>query len=88
MWLEPQESRLETDGLSTSSLRLRFSLLPHLLQDGEALVRCVAEIPEIYRQEVQDVLSTRPPYHASVLGDAAVPGMSMQRPEFHVNVFL
>ncbi|KAG7167839.1 putative immunoglobulin-like 7 [Homarus americanus] len=64
------------DGLSTSSLRLRFSLLPRLLQEGDAVVLCISKIPGIYEQMVQEVLTTNPPYHASVLGGGAAPGQA------------
>ncbi|XP_050725881.1 uncharacterized protein LOC127003377 [Eriocheir sinensis] len=67
-WLEPPEQVKDKEGLTTSSLRLRFSLQSSLLRDGEGHVTCTAEIPGIYRQEAHSVLTTRPPYPASVLG--------------------
>ncbi|XP_042224152.1 uncharacterized protein LOC121868008 [Homarus americanus] len=75
-WLEPQVNQHDHDGLSTSSLRLRFSLLPRLLQEGDAVVLCISKIPGIYEQMVQEVLTTNPPYHASVLGGGAAPGQA------------
>ncbi|XP_042209664.1 uncharacterized protein LOC121857670 [Homarus americanus] len=44
-WLDPQTDQLDTDGLTTSSLRLRFLLLPRLLQEGEVRVRCGGRSP-------------------------------------------
>ncbi|XP_042881726.1 uncharacterized protein LOC122259185 [Penaeus japonicus] len=73
-WLEPQVDTLDSAGLTTSSRRLRFYLLPELLQDGDARLQCVAEIPQIYRQVTEDLLSTRPPYQASVLDASAASG--------------
>ncbi|KAK3878217.1 hypothetical protein Pcinc_017135 [Petrolisthes cinctipes] len=71
-WLEPQVNHEDEEGLITSTLRLRFSLQRQLLQEGDVQVACVAEIPNVYREEARDILSTTPPYHASVLG--AAPG--------------
>ncbi|XP_069983448.1 uncharacterized protein [Penaeus vannamei] len=73
-WLEPQINTLEADGLTSSSLRLRFSLLPQLLQNGSARVACLAVIPEAYEGVSRDVLSTSPRYQASVLEGSAAPG--------------
>ncbi|XP_069954834.1 uncharacterized protein [Cherax quadricarinatus] len=73
-WLEPQVNQMGHDGLTTSSLRLRFSLQPRLLQEGDAKVLCISRIPGIYQQEAEGVLTTRSPYHASVLGGGAPPG--------------
>ncbi|XP_063598652.1 uncharacterized protein LOC134775124 [Penaeus indicus] len=70
-WLEPQVDTVDSAGLTTSSRRLRFYLLPELLQDGDARLQCIAEIPQIYRQVTEDLLSTRPPYQASVLDASA-----------------
>ncbi|XP_069164723.1 uncharacterized protein [Procambarus clarkii] len=70
-WLEPQADVGEAGELITSSLRLRFSLLPRLLRGGEVWVRCLAELPGVYQKETQAVLSTMPPYPASVLGGGA-----------------
>ncbi|XP_071535155.1 cell adhesion molecule 2-like [Panulirus ornatus] len=72
-WLEPQGNQMDHEGLTTSSLQLRFSLRPRLLQDGDALVRCVSEIPGIHQQVTEEVITTRHPYHASVLGGGAAP---------------
>ncbi|KAK8386406.1 hypothetical protein O3P69_010818 [Scylla paramamosain] len=74
-WLEPPENVKDQDGLTTSSLRLRFSLQSSLLREGEGHVTCVAEIPNSYRQETHAVLTTRPPYHASVLGAGPTTGV-------------
>ncbi|XP_042233259.1 uncharacterized protein LOC121873666 [Homarus americanus] len=74
-WVEPQTDVVDEEGLTTSSLRMQFSLMPGLLRHGEVRVRCVSEIPGIYRQESYDVLTTRQPYHASVLGGGATPGI-------------
>lgn len=74
-WLESQKDQLDGDGLTTSSLRLRFSLLPRLLQeDNQVRVECVSEISGVYRMATYDVLSTNPPYQASVLGGGAAAG--------------
>lgn len=70
-WLEPQVDEGEAGGLTTSFLRLRFPLLPHLLRGGEVRLRCVADLPGVYQLETYEVLSTTPPYHASVLGGGA-----------------
>lgn len=71
-WLEPQVNQEDEDGLITSTLRLRFSLQRQLLEYGDVQVACVAEIPNVYREEARDILSTRPPYQASVLGAAPI----------------
>ncbi|KAK4300106.1 hypothetical protein Pmani_027671, partial [Petrolisthes manimaculis] len=76
-WLEPQENHEDEEGLITSTLRLRFSLQRQLLQEGDVQVACVAEIPNVYREEARDILSTTPPYHASGLG--AAPGGTGRR---------
>lgn len=67
----------DDDRLFTSKLRLRFILQPHLLEEeADSLrVRCAAEIPGVYLQIAQDVLTTRPPYQASVLGSSAPEGV-------------
>ncbi|XP_045137532.1 uncharacterized protein LOC123519905 isoform X2 [Portunus trituberculatus] len=67
-WLEKQKTTRGGEGRSISSLRLRFSLLPRLLQEGRALVTCLAEIPKLWQRETQVALSTRPSYQASVRG--------------------
>nr|XP_045623991.1 uncharacterized protein LOC123773991 isoform X1 [Procambarus clarkii] len=72
-WLEPQSDQTDEEGLTTSSLRLRFSLRPRQLEEGEVRVECISEIPGVYRESSQDVLSTSPPYHASVRGGSAAP---------------
>lgn len=56
------------------ALGLHFILTPELLEGGEALVTCTALIPNVYEEEVQTVLSTRPPHHASVMAAAPVTG--------------
>ncbi|XP_047475436.1 uncharacterized protein LOC125029533 [Penaeus chinensis] len=72
-WLEPQENRQDENGLFTSSLRLRFSLLPRLLEEGDVRVLCVAEIDGIYREASEEMLLISPRYQASVReGGAAV----------------
>ncbi|XP_045136712.1 uncharacterized protein LOC123519467 isoform X2 [Portunus trituberculatus] len=75
-WLETQIDKEDDDKLFTSRLRLRFSLLPRLLQEeaGSLRVRCEAEIPGVYSEYAQDILTTRPPYQASVLGSSAPDG--------------
>ncbi|XP_069996759.1 uncharacterized protein [Penaeus vannamei] len=73
-WLEPQVDTVDSAGLTTSSRRLRFYLLPELLRDGDARLQCIAEIPHIYNQVTEDLLSTRPPYQASVLDASAASG--------------
>ncbi|XP_050726494.1 uncharacterized protein LOC127003629, partial [Eriocheir sinensis] len=75
-WLETQVDKEDDDRLFTSKLRLRFSLLPNLLEEeaGSLKVRCTAEIPGVYLQIAQDVLTTRPPYQAPVLGSSAPAG--------------
>ena len=73
-WLEQPENVKDQDGLTTSSLRLRFSLQSSLLREGEGHVSCVAEIPDTYKEETREVLTTRPPYHASVLGAGPTTG--------------
>lgn len=55
-------------GRSNSSLRLRFSLLARLLEEGSARVTCVADVAGLWRREAQVSLSTRPSYQASVRG--------------------
>ncbi|KAK8718899.1 hypothetical protein OTU49_014378, partial [Cherax quadricarinatus] len=70
-WLEPQFDQTDDEGLTTSTLRLRFSLRQRLLEDGELRVECVSEIPGIYLYTTQYVLSTSPPYQASVTGTGA-----------------
>ncbi|ROT80864.1 hypothetical protein C7M84_000378 [Penaeus vannamei] len=72
-WLEPQENRQDENGLFTSSLRLRFSLLPRLLEEGDLRVLCVAEIEGVYREASEEMLLISPRYQASVReGGAAV----------------
>lgn len=67
-WVEKQKNIKTSGGRSRSSLRLRFSLLSRLLQDGSALVTCRAEILGVWRRETQVSLTTRPSYQASVTG--------------------
>ncbi|XP_042873988.1 uncharacterized protein LOC122254385, partial [Penaeus japonicus] len=72
-WQEPQENQKDSNGLFTSGLRLRFSLLPRLLEQGDVRVVCVAEIDGIYNGTSKALLSTSPRYQASVRkGGAAV----------------
>ncbi|XP_050689032.1 uncharacterized protein LOC126981638 [Eriocheir sinensis] len=67
-WVEKQKNLRASGGRSNSSLRLRFSLLSRLLEEGSARVTCVAEVPGLWRREARVALSTRPSYQASVRG--------------------
>ncbi|KAK7067572.1 hypothetical protein SK128_022914 [Halocaridina rubra] len=71
-WVEPQINREDKEGLTSSSLRMRFSLLPRLLRDGYARVHCKAVIPDLYEKTAEDVISTTAPYQASVLGGGVI----------------
>ncbi|XP_068236045.1 uncharacterized protein [Palaemon carinicauda] len=74
-WIEPQSNQFHSDGLTTSSLQMHFSLSPRLLQrEGYARVRCKAQILKIYEDSVEDVLSTTPPFQASVLDGGRAAG--------------
>ncbi|XP_064094762.1 uncharacterized protein LOC135207029 [Macrobrachium nipponense] len=82
-WIEPQINQLDSDGLTTSSLQMRFSLSPRLLQrEGYARVRCKAQIGRIYEDSVEDILSTTPPFQASVLDGGRASGCSPRGCQF------
>ncbi|XP_066939798.1 uncharacterized protein [Macrobrachium rosenbergii] len=74
-WADPQINTEDRDGLTTSTLRVRFTLTPRFIErDGYATVRCKAEIPGFYMDTADEIISTRAPYHASVLDGGAAAG--------------
>ncbi|XP_068236837.1 uncharacterized protein [Palaemon carinicauda] len=74
-WADPQINSEDHEGLATASLRVRFPLTPRLIErNGYATVRCKAEIAAFYEDTVDEIISTRAPYHASVLDGGAAAG--------------
>ncbi|KAK7071716.1 hypothetical protein SK128_011705 [Halocaridina rubra] len=71
-WLDTQIDQTNYKGLSDSILRLRFPLLPSILkEEGYARVKCSSIIPDIYYEESIDVITTLPPFQASVQDGAS-----------------
>ncbi|XP_047737909.1 uncharacterized protein LOC108676436 [Hyalella azteca] len=61
-WLEPPSTSAGADGLFTTTLRLRFYLREHLIQDaadGAVRVRCTSHVPGLYHESTDVLLHTR-----------------------------
>ncbi|XP_068229241.1 uncharacterized protein [Palaemon carinicauda] len=57
--------------LETSVLGLKFPLWPRLLRQGNANVKCTAEIPDLYWDSSEIYIAGDIPYHASIMEDRA-----------------
>ncbi|KAK4315331.1 hypothetical protein Pmani_013444 [Petrolisthes manimaculis] len=74
-WVDQQTNITDSNGLTTSTLRLRFRLTGHVVaRGGMAGVSCHALIPGVYTRNSTGIITTTAPHHASsVRGTAVAP---------------